>query len=94
MAITRIYKSESLYTKGVYSFCRHPLYSSWIVFIVPGIMLLTNSWVLLTVPLFMYFLFRLLIEEEESYLLKKYGEEYKNYKNNVGLLFPKLKKHA
>jgi protein-S-isoprenylcysteine O-methyltransferase Ste14 len=76
IAISKLRKVESLYTKGVYSVCRHPLYSSWILFIVPGIILLQNSLLLLTIPLAMYFLFKLLIKNEEFILLKKYGNQY------------------
>jgi protein-S-isoprenylcysteine O-methyltransferase Ste14 len=90
IAISKLSKVNSLYTKGIYSVCRHPLYSSWIIFIVPGIILLLNSLILLTIPLVMYFIFRLLIKDEEISLLNKYGEQYREYKNQVGLLFPMI----
>lgn len=90
IAISRLRKADSLYTNGIYSICRHPLYSSWIIFIVPGIILLLNSLILLTIPLVMYFIFRLLIKDEEIYLLNKYGDQYGEYKNRVGLLFPMI----
>ncbi len=88
ITINKAYKFDSLCTKGVYAVCRHPLYSSWIIFIVPGIMLFFNSWILLTVPIVMYFIFTILIKQEESFLQSKFGENYKNYKNKVPLLFP------
>jgi protein-S-isoprenylcysteine O-methyltransferase Ste14 len=90
LAINKLSKIDNLYTKGIYSVCRHPLYTSWIVFIVPGIILLLNSLLLLTIPLVMYFIFRLLIKEEETFLLNKYGDQYREYKNQVGLLFPMI----
>jgi protein-S-isoprenylcysteine O-methyltransferase Ste14 len=41
----------------------------------------------------MYFIFRLLIKDEEIFLLNKYGEQYREYKNQVGLLFPMIWKY-
>ncbi len=90
IAISKLRKTDRLYTKRIYSVCRHPLYAAWIVFIVPGIILLLNSLILLTIPLAMYFIFRLLIKNEETILLNKYSDKYREYKNQVGLLFPKF----
>jgi protein-S-isoprenylcysteine O-methyltransferase Ste14 len=42
--IMRAYNANELVTGGVYRCCRHPVYSSWVVFIVPGIALLVSSW--------------------------------------------------
>lgn len=94
IAISKANKVDGLSTKGIYSICRHPLYSSWIIFIVPGIILLSNSWILLTVPLIMYLIFRILIKEEEIYLLNKHGNQYIEYKKRVVLLFPALWKYS
>jgi len=93
IAISKLRKVDSLYTKGVYSICRHPLYSSWIIFIVPGMILLLNSLILLTIPLVMYFIFMILIKDEETFLLNKYGDQYHEYKNQVGLIFPMIWKY-
>ena len=90
IAISKLRKVDSLYTNGIYSVCRHPLYSSWIIFIVPGIVLLLNSLILLTIPLVMYFIFRFLIKDEETFLFNKYGDQYRDYKNQVGLIFPMI----
>jgi len=91
--IKEVYKADSLCVKGVYSVCRHPLYSSWIILIVPGITLLLNSWILLSIPLIMYLAFRILIKQEETFLQNKFGTDYLDYKNKVGLLFPKFWKY-
>jgi len=90
IVIRKLYKVDILYTKNIYSLCRHPLYASWIIFIVPGIVILLNSLLLLTIPFVMYFIFRLLVKGEENLLIKKYGVQYLEYKNQVGLLFPKF----
>lgn len=88
ITISNAYKVDYLCIKGVYSVCRHPLYSSWIIFIVPGLILFYDSWLLLTIPIVMYLIFRVLIKQEESFLKNKFGEQYIEYKNKVSLLFP------
>jgi protein-S-isoprenylcysteine O-methyltransferase Ste14 len=79
-----------LATKGVYAYFRHPIYGSWIVFIIPGIVLIVNSLIGLTIPVFMYIVFKTTIGEEDKYLEEKFGEEYDEYKRKVGSLFPKF----
>jgi protein-S-isoprenylcysteine O-methyltransferase Ste14 len=88
--IYKIHNEGKLCTTGIYATCRHPLYSSWIFFNCPVIAILFRSWILLTVPVFMYFLLIILIGEEERYLIKRYGNEYLDYKKNTNLAFPKL----
>ncbi len=66
--VMRAYSAGELITGGVYRCCRHPVYSSWVVFIVPGIALLVGSWIGLTAPIFMYFILRVLVKKEAVYL--------------------------
>jgi len=89
-SVHRAYAKDALRTKGVYSICRHPLYSSFLVFIVPGICLLFKSWIAFSVPFVMYIFFRVLIKEEEDYLSGRFGGEYEKYKREVSLVFPKV----
>jgi protein-S-isoprenylcysteine O-methyltransferase Ste14 len=86
--VMKAYNADALVTQGIFRCCRHPLYSSWVVFIVPGIVLLVNSWIGLTAPLFMYFLLRKLITKEEIYLEHVFGSEYLDYKKRVPCVFP------
>jgi protein-S-isoprenylcysteine O-methyltransferase Ste14 len=88
ITLNKAYKADTLRISGVYSVCRHPLYSSWIILIVPGIVLLLDSWISLTIPIVMYVIFRVLIKQEELFLQNKFGEEYIDYKSKVSLLFP------
>jgi protein-S-isoprenylcysteine O-methyltransferase Ste14 len=88
ITMSKAYKVDYLCITGVYSMCRHPLYSSWIIFIIPGITLFFNSWLLLTIPVIMFLIFKILIKREESFLQNKFGEPYIDYKNKVSLLFP------
>jgi protein-S-isoprenylcysteine O-methyltransferase Ste14 len=89
-AIDRSYQADVLNTQGVYRFCRHPLYASFILFIVPGIALLIHFWLLYTVPLFLYIVFRVFIRTEETYLEKRFGNNYIAYRARTNLLFPRF----
>lgn len=87
------YKGE-LITEGVYGIVRNPLYSSFICFIVPGIVVLSKSLLLMTIPVFMYFVFKILINKEEVYLEKVFGQEYRDYKIKTNSIFPIKKRKA
>lgn len=91
IVIDKYFNEGKLATEGVYAYLRHPIYGSWIVFIMPGIVFIMNSLLGLAIPFFMYFVFRILIVQEEKYLEKKFGDEYFEYKKRVGSIFPKLK---
>lgn len=86
--LTKAFRSNKLVTTGPYSICRHPLYTSWVIFIVPGVCLLMKSWILLTIPIFMYIILSNLIKKEEIYLENVFGAEYNDYQKNIPLILP------
>ena len=88
ITVTRAYNAGALVTDGIFRCCRHPLYGSWVFFIVPGIVFLANSWIGLTTPLFMYLLLLKLVKKEEIYLEEVFGSEYLEYKKRVPSVFP------
>ena len=92
--IKKAYHASELVTTGTYGHSRHPLYGVVILFVVPGIICLFNSWMLFFIPLVFYVIFRVLIKKEEDYCLKKFGNVYAHYKENTNAIFPKLKKYA
>jgi len=85
-------KLDFLITKGPYRFCRHPLYLSFIVMIL-GIDLMFRSVMgmvftfILSIPSVIY-----RAKIEDKLLRDKFGEEWENYVDRVGFLFPKLRK--
>ncbi len=87
-AVKRAYDAGELVTNGVFGWCRHPLYASWVVFIVPGIFFLAKSWIGLTTPLFMYLTVRTLVKKEEIYLESVFGSEYRDYQGRVPCILP------
>jgi len=88
--IVEIRKEDKLSNKGMYKMCRHPMYSVWIFFNIPALALLLGSWLMLTIPVFMYIIFRIFIRTEENYLKERYPQDYAEYKKNVNLVFPCL----
>ena len=90
LTIHKYFHGGKLATTGIYAYFRHPIYGAWIVFIMPGIVLLLNSLIGLSIPIFMYVLFKILIVKEDKYLEERFGEEFVDYKNRVGEIFPKL----
>jgi len=77
-----------LVTTGIYGFFRHPMYIGNGLFAM-GMALLFNSLYAFLFSILYAFLYLPIIYFEEKDLLRKYGEEYKKYKEKVGLLFPK-----
>src|SRR5262245_565502 len=62
-AATTAYNRGYLATTGIFGLVRHPIYSAWIVLLLPGLALLSASWPLLPTPLVAYVAFKLLIGE-------------------------------
>ncbi len=82
------FKNEVLITQGIYSVMRNPLYFFTLTGIV-GISLLSNHIiVMIALPLFFAFLYTGLIQREERFLAKEFGEQFTNYKKQVYALIP------
>jgi protein-S-isoprenylcysteine O-methyltransferase Ste14 len=79
-----------LCTTGVYAYFRHPLYAAWVVFIVPGIVIITGSVLAILWPVFLYVLFKVFTVEEEEYLREKFGKDYRKYEKQVNAVFPRI----
>ena len=72
-----------LVSEGPFQFTRNPLYLS-LTLIYLGITLLFNAlWPLLLLPFVLFVLRRGVIDREERYLERKFGQEYAQYKNRV-----------
>lgn len=82
------YAHDQLVTSGLSALVRHPIYSAWIVFILPGIALLSRSWPVLLTPLVAYTVFKLSIRREDEYLQQRFGDAYLEYRARVNELIP------
>jgi len=92
-----IKKSEELSVYGPYSHLRHPLYTGSFLIGLGFLLLIFNTKNLLSISLIILFLILFpaiyikTIKEEEKFLKEKFGEEFLEYKKNVGIIFPRLK---
>lgn len=87
-AATLAYNSDKLATTGIFGLTRNPIYSAWIVFVIPGLVLLSQSWPLFLTPFVAYMTFKARIGRENEYLEKRFGEDYRTYKAQVNELVP------
>ncbi len=72
-----------LVTEGPFKFTRNPLYLSLTLFYA-GVATLVNAlWAMLLLPIVLFVVNREVIEREERYLERKFGEQYMKYKGRV-----------
>lgn len=87
-AVTAGFKKGELVTTGIYSVVRNPVYAAWILFIAPGILVFSRSWLMLLTPIVAYISFKVFIREEYQYLRKHFGQIYLEYEAGVNELLP------
>jgi protein-S-isoprenylcysteine O-methyltransferase Ste14 len=87
-AATIAYNSDTLATTGIFGLTRNPIYSAWIVFIIPGLALMSRSWPLFLTPVVAYLVFKARIGRESGYLEQHFGDDYRTYKAQVNELVP------
>jgi protein-S-isoprenylcysteine O-methyltransferase Ste14 len=74
---------SSLVQDGPFRYSRNPGYLS-LTMLYAGITVLRNAlWAILLLPLVLYVIQREVIEREERYLERTFGEEYLDYKRRV-----------
>lgn len=72
-----------LVTEGPFKYTRNPLYLSQALFYA-GVSILANAlWAMLLLPAVLFLINRGVIDREERYLERKFGEQYKQYKERV-----------
>lgn len=77
------YQKCGIATGGPYAVMPNPVYSSWIVFIVPAIALLLNFWLVLATSIVMYLCQMRFIHREDEQMRKKFGKQYDAYRKKV-----------
>ncbi|MFX0004803.1 MAG: methyltransferase family protein [Candidatus Hermodarchaeota archaeon] len=77
---------------GIYNYIRHPQsLGEFPLFIVVALMV--NSWFLIILmSVFIIIYVPIMIYYEEQDLIRRFGEQYRQYRKRTGALFPKLKK--
>jgi protein-S-isoprenylcysteine O-methyltransferase Ste14 len=90
--INKNFEKGKLATSGILKYIQHPIYCAFILFYIPGLVLMSRSWIGFVIPFAFYFFFRKYIGTEERWLKEKFGEEYLIYKNKTGKILPKIKR--
>ena len=85
--LLKSFDKNKLMTGGLYKIFRDPMYVAYLIFVIPGICLLFNSWLVLTTVFVNYVLYSIFIKREHKYLEEKFGIEYKNYLDKVIIKF-------
>ena len=74
--------------EGAFKFVRHPIYTGALLFYL-GATLITLSIAAALFWLVILVFYILIARYEEKILTEEFGEDYSNYKSQVGMLFPK-----
>ncbi len=82
------FKPGKLIIEGPFAFCRNPIYSSLIVFVIPSLALIFHSGLTFSISLVLYIGFKISIHGEVNVLRKIFGEEYDRYEKSVNEIIP------
>jgi protein-S-isoprenylcysteine O-methyltransferase Ste14 len=84
-----IYTNQTLVSKGVYRIVRHPLYASIIWMLIGGSLIYTNYIAFLSIAFIFIPMMYYRARQEEKVLSAEF-KAYQDYKQKVGMFFPKL----
>ena len=88
--LVKHFNEGKLATTGAFRLSRNPLYSCWILLIIPGLAVFFLNWWILMGSVLMYVALNMFIKREETILERTFGQEYLDYKKKVGRLFLKI----
>jgi protein-S-isoprenylcysteine O-methyltransferase Ste14 len=74
---------SSIITSSIYRFTRNPIYLGFALMVIGFPLISGTLWGLIIVPVFIYSMNSLVIEREEAYLEKKFGDVYTSYKGRA-----------
>ena len=81
-------KETRLVTKGAFYLCQNPLYAAILLFVIPALSLLLNSWLIFTSSIVGYVMLKIHIKNEYKELEIFFGEDYLKYKSETPEFFP------
>lgn len=82
------FKKGLLVTRGTFSLCRNPIYASFIVFFIPGLALIFQSGMILSIALVLYLNFKISIHGENKVLEREFGDAYEVYRKSANEIIP------
>ena len=84
------HRPKTVVTTGVYSIVRHPQYLGGLLAHLGISILLSAFYSLLLTPMIIALVY-LISGKEEKEILREFGKEYEDYRDEVPMLIPKLK---
>lgn len=88
------WRRGNLVTAGLYRLCRHPMYASWILIMLPATGLMLHSWLVMINAAVVYVMFKLLIDREDKRLETAFGREYLDYRARTNEIVPWVRRGA
>ena len=79
--------APGLIDTGFYAFCRNPIFAAAMLCLA-GLVAVVPTWFSLIALIGTLIGVRQQVREEEAYLLRTYGDQYRNYARRVGRFFP------
>lgn len=73
----------TIVTSGPYRFSRNPIYLGFVCLLIGFSLVFKTYWGLILSPLFIVLMNTLVIQHEEAYLARKFGEIYISYQSHV-----------
>ena len=70
-------------TTGPYAFSRNPMYVGWTLINLGIALVANNLWILLSLPVVIFYTHKFVILKEEQFLEEQFGDQYRLYKNAV-----------
>lgn len=87
--VLRLLKVPALVIAGPYAIMRHPIYLAFLMMQL-SVLLLTSNWFIgLSGIAIIVAVIAIRIPEEEKMLIEQFGDEYRDYMQNTGTLWPK-----
>lgn len=83
-------EDHKLVTAGVFKYIRHPMYAAHILWAIAQPLILSN-WIAgfsFIIPQILQYLSR--VGDEEKMMLEAFGEEYREYMETTGRIFPRI----
>ena len=70
-------------TTGPYAFSRNPMCVGWTLINLGIALAANNLWILLSLPVVIFYTHKFVILKEEQFLEEEFGEPYQDYKSDV-----------
>lgn len=81
--VVAAFRKRQLITSGWFRIFLNPMYASYVLFLLPGLSLILDSWLVLTSSAAFFVLYRLFVGEEARYLAEIHGQRYAAYRAKV-----------